>query len=128
MTLNDPISLGPFILAAIAPPADDRSMAVWWLLGLAAAALIFNQVADAWGKLTGRFSRDASPEGGFRSRKDCIEIHQQLNQNREKVQDSLMNADTELRKEIREDITGVHKRLDAVLTALVEIRKGKAES
>ena len=75
------VSLSPLILASVAQasetaaqaPANDQ-FTVWWLLGLAGAAVMFNQSAQAWKTLTGRMQRTPD-ESQPRLRKDCIEVH-----------------------------------------------------
>lgn len=110
----------PLLLAQM-PSASDTKMGVQWLVGAAAAAVMFNQVAQAWKTMTGKFSKMSEPEGGYRTRHDCIEIHKALHADRVKVQDGLAQADTALRLELREDIKGIHRRIDDVLTAVANI-------
>lgn len=116
------IALSPIAFAAAAPDSDpSTTSALTWIAGAAAAAVIFNQVSEAWGRMTGKFSQDESPVGGYRGRHDCIEIHKALNTNREKCREKLEASDHDLRLEIKDDIEGMHRRLDAVLIAVTTL-------
>lgn len=124
--MNDlltPVSgLLPLVMAQIASPGpDDRSLAVWWLLGLAAAAVIFNQLSDAWRKLTGRFKEREQPGPHYVLHSTCIDSHNKLEATLREIDEGHEERTEALRRELKADTGGVHKRVDEVLKAVSRV-------
>jgi hypothetical protein len=89
---------------------DDRALALFWIAGLTAAAVIFNQVFQAWGSLTGRFARRIEGDPVV-TQLACKEEHKREEQRREN-----------LRLEVKQDVRGIHSRIDDVLAAVAAVR------
>ena len=139
----------PLAIGAVAAPQDtETTVAVWWIIGAAGAAALFNQLVSAWNNLTGRFkSEGTGPE--YVTRVNCHEAHQKTeavlkasDAQREKsiadleekientfnrLDEKLESKQNEMRTIVRADISGVHQRVDAILAAVSEL-KGKVES
>lgn len=122
--MNEAIST----LTALAPAAvaqlsaSDASPLVWWLVGLAAAAAIVNQVVLAIRNLSGKSVRDrdaVSPE-------QCAARHASLDSRLDvrfrDIERALIERDNALRAVLSQDVRGVHQRVDEVLGAVSEVR------
>jgi hypothetical protein len=123
------------VLAQMLPQNTDRDAAVWVMVGLAGLAVIVNQVIAAWRNITGvqakreiqqpleikaaqEFAAKAHEHNEFQRLAHCKEMHSQIEtqmRDEEERQDVRMD---DLRREIKVDIGGVHKRIDAVLAAV----------
>jgi hypothetical protein len=114
--IKDVIPLLPLVLAQ-SVGANSAPQFGWWLLGLAAAAVLLNQLAQAFRNLTGRFV-EREPEGGFRRRSDCIAIHEKLASQLAEICSNMRSATEAQRKESRDDMGGVHRRIDALQTQI----------
>jgi len=114
------VPLVPALLAQM-PTTTDTDRGMQWFVGAACFAVIFNQVAQAWKTMTGKFNRTQEPDGGYRARKDCIEIHKGLNADRRETFNKLTAADNALRLEMRDDIKGIHARIDDLFEAIGSI-------
>jgi hypothetical protein len=119
-TLSAVVGLCIPVLAQLAPagaPGTEHSAAIWWLVGLAAVAVAFNQVASAWSRITGRFQERT---GGDRlvTEEMCRRQHD-TSARAYKDQEATHSARTEnLRVEIKSDFKGVHNRIDDVMGAV----------
>ncbi len=119
-TLSTLVGLSLPVLAQLAPAPDDRSAAIWWLVGLAAVAVAFNQIATAWGRLTDRFS--SRPTGaGLVTDDRCRFEHEKVGKAMERIDANHVARSEDLRQEIKSDIKGVHARIDDVLRAVSDI-------
>lgn len=125
--------------SAAATPADAQiTAAVWWILGAAGVAVIFNNLFSAWTNLTGRFKEKEGAGPEYVTRQACHEAHQKteatikereenLEQTITELENKLESKSNELRVIVRADIAGVHKRVDAILAAVSEL-KGRVEA
>ena len=114
----------PLVLAALfgrnlggeaQPEAAGAGILVWWLIGLAGVAVILNQVAGAWRNMTGRFQEKESPHQ-YRKREDCLQIHAGIKHDITALRNQSEQSDTALRLEVKEDIGGIHRRIDGLQT------------
>lgn len=112
-------ALIPCTVAQIGGLQSDSSL-MWWLLGLAFIAVIFNQAAAAWKTLSQRF--EEKPAGNqYRSRRDCIEIHADLKQDIKEMNRRSEENDNALRLEVKNDVRGIHGRLDLTNTRIADM-------
>jgi bifunctional pyridoxal-dependent enzyme with beta-cystathionase and maltose regulon repressor activities len=124
-------ALLPAGLAAVAAsqtpssaPDSSTAVGIWWLVGASCAAVIFNQLSDAWQKLTGRF-KEREPNGPeYVTRQACHTAHTQTETHFKEMENRVEAKVTEIRGIFREDIQGVHNRINDVLEKVSEL-KGK---
>jgi hypothetical protein len=139
-TLFSIVGLGLPLIAQITSitDADRNSATIWWIFGLAGAAVAFNQIAAAWTRLTGRSDRrsleqpveireakEPAPRNHehnqYQEWRACQNLHRDLNATLERM-DTVQSAQTDtLRREIKDDFKGVHSRVDAVLGELRDL-------
>lgn len=116
LALQTTAAFTPALVAQVTPsslvPAPFLTL-LWIATALLVVAMLINQGVPAWQRLMGRFSTDA-PEGGYRTRHDCIGIHKSLNEHRQQITQQLMDADKQVRAELKTDIAGLHRRIDNV--------------
>lgn len=143
-------AVAPLLLGQIAAAADPAAAApaaggagvtaIWWLLGAAGAAALFNQVAEAWQRLSGKAGRrdvqqplEVKAYEEFQRLSVCQRMHEQLDASLSRINEQHGNRTHELRHEIKADFTalsgslaaslrGVHERVDTVLAAVSEVR------
>ncbi len=127
--LSSVSGLLPLAIASIASSesADAQtSTGVWWILGAAGAAVIFNQLVTAWNNLTGRFKEREGTGPQYQRVEVCEAMHKTITDAIEEVErrqthrmeetEQRHSVRTEgLRREIKGDVSGVHKRIDEVL-------------
>jgi hypothetical protein len=118
-------AIAPLILAQTAAAQPDQP-AVWWILGLAGAAVIFNQIAQSWHTLTGRFKRLESSGPRCPTEAECDARHRLVEEHLVKIGDQAQARSEALRQEIKKDVSGVHTRIDDVLRAVSRI-EGKVQ-
>jgi uncharacterized protein HemX len=113
-------ALSPLVLAQTAAAQPDQP-AVWWIIGLAGAAVIFNQVAQSWKTLTNRFRERDS--GGPRSptEAECESRHNLISTQLQNITEQAQGRSESLRQEIKKDLGGVHQRIDEVLRAVARL-------
>ena len=114
--INSAFALLPIVLG-ISLGSESATPILWWILGLAGCAVAFNQVSQAWRRVTGGFeTRAAGTE--HRKRADCIEIHKTVTSSLKDIARDSAESDDRLRREIKTDIDGVHRRIDDVQKAV----------
>jgi hypothetical protein len=116
------LSLAPIVLATVAPAAPtETTLAVWWLLGLAGAAVVVNNILAAWEKITSRFSERESKGPEYQHRKDCERIHaddhNQLAATRESIEERIET----LRSEFKHDLSNLHDKVNRSSERVSEI-------
>jgi hypothetical protein len=121
----------PVMLAQISMPVSTPAVVqifFWIALAVLVSAALINQVGPAWDRITSGFQRRQTPPAsipralgsedertfGARMRQDCIAIHKALGEDRERTLEALRTADEGVRKEIKDDIVGIHRRIDNV--------------
>ena len=119
LALQTTAAFTPALVAQVTPPSSVPSFfltLLWIATGLLVVAMLINQGVPAWQRLMGRAAASPTddPEGGYRTRKDCIGIHKSLNEHRERISQQLMDADKQVRAELKADISGLHRRIDNV--------------
>ena len=117
--LTSSATLVPLALGATLPEADP---ALVWFFGLASAAVIFNQVSSAWGRLTGRFKEREGSGPEYIKRDDCEKHHTEMhNQFTTACKDISSRLDG-MRKEFKEDIEGMHSKTNRIAESVGELR------
>ena len=116
------LSLAPIVLATVAPAAPtETTLAVWWLLGLAGAAVVVNNILAAWEKITSRFKERESAGPEYQHRKDCERIHaddhNQLAATRESIEERIET----LRSEFKHDLSNLHDKVNRSSERVSEI-------
>lgn len=117
-SINIAIALSPLVLAQIASVKGEHSVAVWWILGLAGAAVMFNQISEAWTRMTRRF-QDRTPDGAqIQSVEECRRVHQGVTKAFEDLDRDIeqVNVRTE------ERVGKIHSRLDGIVALLHELK------
>jgi hypothetical protein len=89
------------LAAAVSMPSQENA-AIWWILGLAGVAVMFNQVTQAWRSLTGRMVERPSGED-FQPKHEC-----------EQKMDSA-------RREAKADMENLHSRINIVLREVSQV-------
>jgi len=110
-TLASGAALLPIVLAQLG--GEGTNTLLWWILGLAGAAVLLNQLALAYRNLTGRFE-EKNGSSGYRRRSDCMEIHRDEKRAFNDFARKSEEGDQQLRLEIKGDISGVHRRIDGL--------------
>ena len=103
-----------------------NSPAVWWLIGLAAVAVGFNQIASAWGRLTGRWQERPTGER-LVTEEACRRRHENHENHDESVKGAQAARIETLRLEVKEDVKGIHNRIDDIMGAVRDLR-GRVET
>lgn len=106
------------VLAQIASGFDNRSAAVWWLVGLAAVAFAFNQIVVAWRSMTQRFAERDGSGPRYQTAARCDELHRKIEAGMATVDERHSHRTDALRREIKADVEGVHSRINDVLRAV----------
>jgi len=119
--LSNVISLAILPLAASLPDSE-QSAAIWWLFGLAAVAVVFNQVSAAWSRLSGRFAERQSDDPRPVSEAACKERHASADNRMATMESRIQKATEGLRLEVKQDVKGIHSRIDDILAAVHELR------
>ena len=124
ITMNDLLSscVGlslPLLTAQM--PSTEQSAAIWWLFGLAAVAIMFNQISSAWARLSGKFAERPSIEPRAVTELACKDRHAGLDARLVKMEERLQSSTEALRLEVKGDIKGVHSRVDDILGAVREL-------
>jgi len=117
----------PIAIASVASQESETSLGVWWILGAAAAAVMFNQLITAWNNLTGRFKERENNGPEYVTRQACHEAHEKLENCLKEQEHAFETKLTEFRNEFGRGIKGVHQRVDSILSAVSEL-KGRVES
>jgi len=105
------IALAPIVAAGMLGEAQTNA-ALWWILGAAGAAVMLNQLVQAWRNMTGGMLRKPDDDQA-RKRTDCIEIHKRTNNRINGLEAESEAGDTSLRLEIKADMTAISKELRA---------------
>lgn len=120
-SLSTIAALLPLVIAQIAASAQpataqptQQTLMLWWLLGAAGVAVLLNQIITAWRNLTGNLRESPPPATTYRKRDDCLAIHNELKADLGKLSSRIEITDADQRKIQREDINGVHRRIDAL--------------
>lgn len=105
------------IIAQVAAQAEvstaDRNPAIWWMVGAAAAAVVFNQLSQSWDRLTGRFSRQNN-DPQMQTAEGCKVIHQHLDEKMEAFCDRVTGAVEKLGRDAEERSSKLHSRIDPI--------------
>lgn len=106
------------VIAQVAAQADGASSgnpAIWWLVGAAAAAVIFNQLATAWDRLTTRFSRQQTPDGQqFQTAAGCKAVHSAFDSKVDSFCREIRDSIAALGREAEERSSKLHARIDPI--------------
>ena len=118
MPLNNAVSsaiaLVPLALAQV--PAVGASELGNWLLACAAAAVIANQGMMFFKNLTGSFARKQTPSvDAYQSLGDCEKKHALITKQIAGISGESEIRFEKLRLELKDDVKGIHKRIDDVL-------------
>lgn len=98
------------VLAQLAAP-DQDSAAIWWLVGLAAVAVAFNQIASAWSRITGRFEN--KPSGAhYQTEESCRSLHKDLDHTLQTMNREHSERTEKLREQILLDLAAVYQRIE----------------
>jgi len=117
--LSSAIALSPVLLAQVASnetgqaPGGTMTAVIWALVALTAISVIFNQIAQSWRTMTGKFAEKPAT-GGSRSRDDCLGIHKALNVRLKEMETESRSSDDKLRAEIKSDLNGLFSRMNSV--------------
>lgn len=120
-TISTLAALAPAAVAQVAIPTETSAL-VWWLVGLAAAAALFNQIVAAWRNLTGRFSDRPADGPEYVTRPACHQAMKEVADRLDRIDQCRLNDMADLRNLIRSEVGGTHKRVDAILSAVSEVR------
>ena len=101
-------------------PAATRSDIVTVLLGGAALAVIANQVQQLWRSNTSAFRRESGTVE-YQSRENCDKMHAGLGSQLSNMDRAATNRVDALRLEIKQDMGGVHRRVDEILAAVSDL-------
>lgn len=115
-SISSSIGLAPLVLAQM--PVANRSEVLIVLLGIAALAVIFNQVAAAWKTLTRGLKESPPPAQTYRALIDCDDRHDSIDQ----ALTAAAGRDEALRLEIKRDIGGVHEKINRAIECIGELR------
>ena len=102
-------------------PAATRSDIVTVLLGGAALAVIANQVQQLWRSNTSAFRRESAGAVEYQSRENCDKMHAGLGSQLSNMDRAATNRVDALRLEIKQDMGGVHRRVDEILAAVSDL-------
>lgn len=118
-----PIAIG---VVASQETSSSDSVTVWWILGAAGAATVFNQIVTAWNNLTGRFKEREGQGPEYITRANCHDAHKMTEQVIKELEAKMEAKVNELHALIREDVKGAHKRIDIILSAVSKL-EGKVD-
>ncbi len=108
-------SLFPLVLAAAGAMREDTdtSSALAWIAGLAAAAVIFNQVSSAWSRLTGRFTRDPASTQ-YQTTGRCEKMHERVEEAIDAMGDRISEQLKEMARDHEDRASKLHARIDPI--------------
>lgn len=119
-TIGGLLPLG--IAASLPPEPSDTTQAVWWIVGAASAAVIFNQLVTAWNNLTGRFKEKEGAGPEYVSRVACHQAHDKLSVVLKEIDQQHERRTEALRLEQKKDMVGLHDKINTVAIITGEIR------
>ena len=116
-------TLVPIAVGALLPAEGTQEFnALVWILGLAAAAVMFNQISDAWQRMTGKFRRQGD---GAAEQRELEKVRQEFERKLEVRDDVLARKHSALRHKVeslatawREDLLKQTEGLNARLTSV----------
>ncbi len=120
--LSNFVPLVPLVIAQIAPAESTRGEILTVLLGIAALAVIANTLAELWRNLTGKLKEQPPPGQTYIRILDCKETHAEINARFLRIEERADERSDALRKEIKTDIGGVHEKINAVISAVGELK------
>jgi len=107
---------------------ETAKVVAFMLVGLVGLVMAANQMLLFWQRITDRFKVSPPPAETYRTRKDCIDIHTKDRDWIRRVEGESRQTDKELaaetRKELRDETTKVHKRIDTLHTSMNEQFQG----
>jgi hypothetical protein len=127
--MNNPISsfIALMPLAIGQMPAASESEIGRWLLAFAAVAVIANQGITFWKNISGGLKETPPPAQTYVQKTICkllhIEIDKHHREETERIDKAEENTEA-LRREIKDDIRGIHDRINLILCVVGEL-KGK---
>ncbi len=121
-------AMAPLVLAQAATAQPDQP-AVWWILGLAGTAVIFNQLAQSWKTITNRFKEREQPGPHVATIEDCEKRHLTIDNHLsemerqavcrgEKLREETLARAEKLREEALDRGELLRKETEAAATAL----------
>jgi len=118
--VSSAVGLALPVIAQVASVPDDRSAAIWWLIGLAAVAVAFNQISNAWLRITGRFQEKRGDTPDYQTRPRCEELHREITRTLIDM-NAAHNTRTEtLRREIKDDVGNIYDRIESKTQATTD--------
>lgn len=110
------VSLAPLALGQM--PAVSSTELGSWLLAAAAVAVIANQAILLWRNISGGLKEMPPPADTYVTKTVCKIIHSEVAKNLAQNEDHIEG----LRREIKEDVKGIHNRINDVLTAVSRLQ------
>lgn len=109
-------------VAQVAPLPDGQSAAVWWLVGLAAAAAGANQVVSFWRNISRDSAhRSVAMESVPQSKEACEKLHDLLNDELRRIREAIVNGQTLHTREAEQRSSGLHKRIDPIAADVARV-------
>ena len=118
-TISSLASLLPLCMAQL--PAAKPTEIGTWLLSAAAVTVIASQGIALWNQITGRFKERETSGPSYVQVRDCTRSHTDLATTIEKQEDRHQQRTEALRLEIKNDIKGVHDRINEVLAGVSRV-------
>jgi hypothetical protein len=112
-------AMAPLVIAQAASSQPEQP-AVWWILGLAGVAVVFNQIAQSWKTITNRFKEREQPGPHVATIEDCEKRHQTLDNHLSEMERQVVNRGEKLREET---LARAEKLREEVLTRAEVLRK-----
>jgi len=121
------VSLTPLLLGQM--PAVSSSELGGWLLSAAAVAVIANQGMMFWKNISGGLKETPPPAQTYVQKTVCkllhIGVETKIREQSERIETAEENTEA-LRREIKDDVKGIHDRINIILEAVGEL-KGKVK-
>jgi len=115
-------SVVPFLPVALAQMTPgEADPVVWWIIGLAGTAVLVNQVATAWQKVTGNLKERPTPSETYQRISVCEKEHKRIDENIDRIARQITEGLESLRLEFKRDGAGVHDKINRVAERVGEL-------
>jgi hypothetical protein len=123
--MNDYLSLAASlavpVIAQVSAP-DQQSAAVWWIVGLAAAAAGANQVVLLYRNLSpDRDRRHVSVEQEPQTKAACEKQHTAITEELRRIHDAFTQGISLHTREAEQRASGLHKRIDPIAADVARV-------
>jgi hypothetical protein len=114
-------SLAVPVIAQISA-VDQQSAAIWWIVGLAAAAAGANQIVLLWRNLSpSRDRRHVSLEQEPQSKAACEKLHTAITEELRRLHEAFTQGFERYAREAEQRASGLHKRVDPIAADVARV-------